>query len=198
MRASATKRAGTFRRRGPRVVRLAGFPVGIGVQREHRRVEHRVVDGLDRCMRRFLPAARTAAEAVVFDAARSYRCSTHIYSSFVVIYTINLYMHIHVYSYMEDRITDACLPHARAPTCAFMRERARLRVGLGAQASAPQRASTFPSTWIACGSAGILTSVCVQREHRRVEHRVRHQVVGGMRRSHTHTCTRTHTHTSII
>ncbi len=114
MRASATKRAGTFRRRGPRVVRLAGFPVGIGVQREHRRVEHRVVDGLDQCMRRFPPAARTAAEAVVFDAARSYRCNTHIYSSLVLIKMIHLYIHIHAFSYMEDRITDACLPHIRA------------------------------------------------------------------------------------
>ena len=35
----------------------------------------------------------------------------------------------------------ACPPHA--PTCSFVCERARLRVGLGAQASAPQRASTF-------------------------------------------------------
>ncbi len=89
-----------------------------------------------------------------------------------------------------------------APTCAFVRERARLCLGLGAQASAPQRASTFPSTWIAWGSAGILTSICVQREHRRVEHRARHQVVGGMRRSHTHMHTharkRTHTLTHSL
>ncbi len=83
MRASVTKRAGTFRRRGPRVVRFAGLPVGIGVQREHRRVEHRVVDGLDPCMRRFRPAARTVAEAVVFDAARSYRRNKHIDSSYI-------------------------------------------------------------------------------------------------------------------
>jgi hypothetical protein len=117
MRASATKRAGAFRRRGSRVVRLAGFPAGIGVQRERRRVEHRVVDGLDPCMRRFRPAARTAAEAVVFDAARSYRCSTHIYSCLVVICMKNVCIHIHANSYMEDRITDACLPHSRADVC---------------------------------------------------------------------------------
>ncbi len=77
---SAPKRVGAFRRRGSRVVRLAGVPVGVGVQREHRRVEHRIVDGLDQCMRRFPPAACTAgcggSGRRVFDAARPKVCDT--------------------------------------------------------------------------------------------------------------------------
>ena len=58
------KRAGPFRRRGPRVARLAGVLHGDGVQREHRRVEHRVCFELLPGMRRFRPAARTAADAL--------------------------------------------------------------------------------------------------------------------------------------
>ncbi len=38
--ASAPTHASAFRRRGPRVARGAGVRVGVGVQREHRRVEH--------------------------------------------------------------------------------------------------------------------------------------------------------------
>ncbi len=57
--ASAPTRASAFRRRGPRVARLAGVPLGIGVQREHRRLEHRRGHRLVLCMRRlFGPAAR--------------------------------------------------------------------------------------------------------------------------------------------
>jgi hypothetical protein len=40
--ASGPTHASAFRRHGPREVRLAGVPVGLGVQREHRRVEHRL------------------------------------------------------------------------------------------------------------------------------------------------------------
>ncbi len=58
--ASAPTHASAFRRRGPRVARLAGVPLGVGVQREHRRVEHRVCVEHGRGMRRlFGPAART-------------------------------------------------------------------------------------------------------------------------------------------
>jgi hypothetical protein len=51
-----------FRRRGPRVARLAGVRVGSSVQREHRRVEHRVGHNRVLCMRRlFGPGRRTTA-----------------------------------------------------------------------------------------------------------------------------------------
>jgi hypothetical protein len=57
--ASAPQRSSPFRRRRPRVARLAGVPVGVGVQREHRRVEHRACHRDERGMRRlFGPAAR--------------------------------------------------------------------------------------------------------------------------------------------
>ncbi len=50
--ASAPALASAFRRRGPRVVRLAGVRVRVGVQREHRRVEHRACDYVVPSMRR--------------------------------------------------------------------------------------------------------------------------------------------------
>jgi hypothetical protein len=57
--ASAPTRVSAFRRRGPRVARLAGVPVGVGVQREHRRVEHRACHDVEQCMRRVSgPVAR--------------------------------------------------------------------------------------------------------------------------------------------
>ena len=49
---SAPAHASAFRRRGPRAARLAGVPVCVGVQREHRRVEHRVDNLVVLCMRR--------------------------------------------------------------------------------------------------------------------------------------------------
>ncbi len=45
-----------FRRRRPRVARLAGVLLGVGVQRGHRRVEHRVGHHVVRGMRRLLYA----------------------------------------------------------------------------------------------------------------------------------------------
>ncbi len=50
---SAPTRASTFRRRGPRVARLTGVLCGVGVQREHRRVEHRARHHVGHGMRRF-------------------------------------------------------------------------------------------------------------------------------------------------
>jgi hypothetical protein len=63
--ASAPKlAASTFRRRGSFVARLAGVPLDVGLQREHRRVEHcRSVKHV-RGMHRFRLAARTAADAL--------------------------------------------------------------------------------------------------------------------------------------
>ncbi len=55
---SAPNRASTFRRRGTRAARLAGVCIIVFVQREHRRVEHRVAHLVVLGMRRFRPAAR--------------------------------------------------------------------------------------------------------------------------------------------
>ncbi len=53
------ERASTFRRRGPLVVRLAGVLRGVGLQRKHRRMEHRVGDTVGLGMRRFRPGLGT-------------------------------------------------------------------------------------------------------------------------------------------
>jgi hypothetical protein len=50
--ASAPTHARAFRRRGPRMARRAGVHWGVGVQREHRRVEHRACRLVVLCMRR--------------------------------------------------------------------------------------------------------------------------------------------------
>ncbi len=49
---SAPKYASAFRRRGPRVARLAGVQRGVCVQGGHRRVEHRACNHVGPCMRR--------------------------------------------------------------------------------------------------------------------------------------------------
>ena len=69
---SAPKRVSPFCRRGPRVAWLAGVLPGYSIQREHRRVEHRVGHGVDRGRRRFRPAARPCGGRArpVFDALR--------------------------------------------------------------------------------------------------------------------------------
>jgi hypothetical protein len=62
-RASAPKHASAFRRRGPRVARLAGVLPGVGVQREHRRVEHRRGHHVVRGMRRLSGPGGTPPQA---------------------------------------------------------------------------------------------------------------------------------------
>jgi hypothetical protein len=49
---SVPTHASALRRLGPRSARLAGVPLGVGVQREHRRVEHRRGHLVVLCMRR--------------------------------------------------------------------------------------------------------------------------------------------------
>ncbi len=66
-RASAPNLASTFRRCGPRAVGLSGVLLGllgVHVQREHRRVEHRVGVKHGLRMRRFRPAARHVPDAL--------------------------------------------------------------------------------------------------------------------------------------
>jgi hypothetical protein len=62
--ASVPTRASAFRRRGSRVARLAGVLLGVGVQRQHRRMEYRIGHHVVLCMRRFRPAMRNAAAAL--------------------------------------------------------------------------------------------------------------------------------------
>ncbi len=73
---SAPACASAFRRRPPRVARLAGVLWCVKVQREHRRVEHRGRNRLGLCMRRPLspggaPAHAGRARRVV-DTARAF------------------------------------------------------------------------------------------------------------------------------
>jgi hypothetical protein len=75
-RASAPTHASALGRRGPRVARHAVVLLGVGVQREHRRVEHRACVEHGLCMRRPFPARaarhrRRDALGRVFDAARA-------------------------------------------------------------------------------------------------------------------------------
>jgi hypothetical protein len=71
--ASAPTHARAFRRRGPRVARLAGVRLCVGVQREHRRVEHRRGHHVGRGMRRLSgpgglpPQAGRARRVVAID-----------------------------------------------------------------------------------------------------------------------------------
>ncbi len=73
-RVSAPKRVSTFRQLGPRLARLAGVLRDVGVQREHRRVEHRRSVNHAGGMHRSRPAARHRGERArsVFDASQPY------------------------------------------------------------------------------------------------------------------------------
>ncbi len=106
----------------------------------------------------------------------------------------------------------ACPTHA--PTCAFVRERACLRVGLGARASAPQRASTFHRRGLrvvrqvflqapafnanigAWNTARVTKLFAVCAAHTHYTHtRIRtHRQTDTHTHTHTHAHTRTHTH----
>ncbi len=74
--ASAPNRASTFRRRGPRAVRLAGVFLSIGVQREHRRVEHCGGDEHGPGMRCFRPGGTPPRQdALGRSSMRRGRCA---------------------------------------------------------------------------------------------------------------------------
>ncbi len=77
--------------------------------------------------------------------------------------------------------------HKRANVCVacvFVRARSRVRVCLGAPASAPNRVSTFRRRRPrAARLAGVLLRLGVQREYRLVEHCACHHIVQGMRHS---------------
>ncbi len=79
---------------------------------------------------------------------------------------------------MRARTVDAPTCCAGASECAHVRDR------VGAHASAPQPCHALSRRRgpRVARVAGVLGCECVQREHRRVEHRRRHFVVLGMRR----------------
>ncbi len=85
-------------------------------------------------------------------------------------------------SYTDERIAGVGPPHTHARTCC-VRVRARVRVRLGAHASAPKHASAFCRRGPRLARcAGVHQRVGVQRGHRRVEHRVSHRLELCMRR----------------
>jgi hypothetical protein len=98
----------------------------------------------------------------------------------VLLDAINAHSYIDAHSYMEDRITDACVHGIRAHVCAHVR--ARVGACFCAPVSAPNRASPFRRRGPrAARRAGFLLCVGVQREHRRMEHCACHRLVPGMR-----------------
>jgi hypothetical protein len=104
---------------------------------------------------------------------------------------INACIYIHAYICIDDRITDACMPHRRAHvrdvhTCASTCVRAHMGVWVWAHTYPRRNVSTFhrrgPHVVRLAGVRLSRPIVGVQREHRRVEHRVSHHVVPGTRR----------------
>jgi hypothetical protein len=94
-----------------------------------------------------------------------------------------LYTHIPCHSRRSSyaRIAEADMRHVRSQACVRVRA---MCVCVGVPASAPTRASTSRRRQASRSRlAGVLLGVGLQREHRRVEHRLRHNVVPGKRRS---------------
>jgi hypothetical protein len=106
---------------------------------------------------------------------------THIYR----IYIHDKYIHLHLCGLLHQGIYKCkrfAVQQIRAHVCIHVSVCSRLRVYLGAPASAPKHASAFRGRRPRVARlAGAQLCVGVQREHRRVEHRVGHHVVRGMR-----------------
>ncbi len=103
--ACAPKRASPFPRRRRRVVRLVGVPLCEGVQREHRRLEHRISVNHAVGMRRSRPAARLrggrARSGVRCACAHTYRrwlapVSTCVGVGVVARRKDGIYVHVHI------------------------------------------------------------------------------------------------------
>jgi hypothetical protein len=100
----------------------------------------------------------------------------------VYIYTMHACIYIHARLATRTNGSPMRVRRADASTCC-VRERVRVRVRFGAHASAPTHASAFRRRRPrAARLAGVQLGVGVQREHRRLEHRVGHHVAWGMRR----------------
>ena len=98
------------RRRGPRVARRAGVPLGVGVQREHRRVERRLSVEHGRGMRRLIgpggappragrmlgTAARRNARMYVQDA-HNYKLTYKYLGTLGGMYKTHINIHIYCY-----------------------------------------------------------------------------------------------------
>ena len=88
------------RRRGPRVARRAGVLPGVGVQREHRRVEHRLSVEHGPGMRRlFGPGRRATAGGRVLGTAARRNAGMYV-QSYRYIHTYILYMYMYMYVYI--------------------------------------------------------------------------------------------------
>ena len=82
--------------------RRAGVQLGVGVQREHRRMEHRLCVEHGLCMRRLIGRGRraTAGGRVLGTAARrnaGMYVQTYIYTHILLLY---MYMYMYVYIYV--------------------------------------------------------------------------------------------------
>ncbi len=112
---STPAHASAFCRLRPRVARLAGVPVGVGVQREHRRVEHRVCVGHGRGMRRL--SGPGGARPRAGRARRVVGAKRAVVRGGIAGYIYNI--HTHICAAAHRRCTLACVcadvwAHARA------------------------------------------------------------------------------------
>jgi hypothetical protein len=150
-------------------LRRAGVLLGVGVQCQHRRLEHCACYQFGRSMRPLQYGCRyDRAEGRFGTCIRIYTCvcvcAFHAYT-----YNIHLsvyvrigrgYVCVHQCAMGMDRLC----AHALAGSCC----------GLGLKPETLNRASPCPSAWTAwwLRRAGALPGVGVQCQHRRVEHRV--------------------------
>ena len=82
------------RRRRPRVARCAGVLLGVGVQRGHRRVEHRASHHVAVGMRRFRPGRRATAGGRVLGTAARRNAGMYV-QTYIYIHTDILYMYMY-------------------------------------------------------------------------------------------------------
>ena len=95
---------------------------------------------------------------------------------------ISFFIHIHVYMYLEERISDACLRTIRAHVCVLVCARACVCALRRMCIRAELCEHLPPAVDRVRLGAGVRQFEVFRREHRRVEHRVAHLVVLGMRR----------------
>ncbi len=167
--ASAPTHASAFRRRRPRVARLAGVRGGVGVQRRHRRVEHRACHHVVRGMRRLLYAlyihmyvpvcryswcvcarARARIRGMCASATPSLRNAIDgTRTSLYYMYTPCIFVSISMSAgYTDERIANARSPHTRAHVL-------RPCAGVCARVCACDWAPTHPRRHMRARSVGV-------------------------------------------
>jgi hypothetical protein len=132
------------------------------------------------CHRRIHVRSRVRGDDTALRCLYQAIHGTH--TSIVSIYMINADIYIHAYIYIEERITDACVRHRRAHVCVGVCARGSVWVWAPRYLRRKRASPLRRRGRRAARLAGVPPGVGVQREHRRVEHRVGHLVVRGMRR----------------